>query len=137
MKLYTYYASKDSLDNFIRLGIIPTIILRNIRESNILMPYADTYVHLRELSPSTDLFQKFKNNQIDVEEYHYQYLIELLDRHISTFNLYKKFKSLCRICNTDKIVLLGYSIDPNYCHRRALAEFLGKIWNIEIDEWSD
>ena len=137
MKIYTSYVSKDNLNKFISLGFLPIFILRNIRNSKLLSSYADTCIHLRELSPSTELFHQFKSGEIDVEEYHYQYLLELLDRHISTLDIYKRLEFLCSLCNAPGVVLLGYEEDKNLCHRKALSEFLSWLWRTEINEWVD
>jgi hypothetical protein len=70
-----------------------------------------------------------------VEEYHYSYLLELLDSNISTYDIYGKLKILSELCDNSDIALLGYSEDPELCHRSALAKFLGQLWKVDIVEW--
>jgi len=136
MNIFTSFASEDNLRLIIENNYLPIIILRNIRNSKCLNKYSDTCIHFRELSPSTELFQSYKNNEIDVEEYHYRYILELLDRNLNTQSIYKEFIFLNNLVSAKGLILLGYEEDPHLCHRSALAEFLGRLWNCTILEWN-
>ena len=106
-----------------------------MRDSKLLGVYSDTCLHLRELSPSTELLKSYKNNEITREEYKIKYLTELIFRNISINNLMTKFKTLDNIVSPSGIVLLGYPKNPEECHRRFLAEFLENLTGYTINEW--
>ena len=110
-------------------------IIRNMRDSKLIGQYSDTCLHLRNLSPSTELLHRFKNNIINREEYKDQYLLEIVSRNISFSDLIMKFSVLDKMVSSSGIVLLGYNQDPELCHRRFLAEFMEKITGYKIDEW--
>ena len=135
MKIYTSYISKENLEELIRLNYLPMFIIRNMRDSKLLGPYSDTCLHLRELSPSTELLQEFKGGMIDREEYRRRYLLEIIDRRLSISDLMTKFRTLDSIVSSSGIVLLGYSKDPKFCHREFLAEFLESLTGYTIEEW--
>jgi len=106
-----------------------------MRDSKLLGAYSDTCLHLRELSPSTELLWEFKKGNIDREEYKNKYLLELVERRISISDLITKFKTLDEMVSSSGIVLLGYPRDPEFCHRRFLAEFLENLTGYVIEEW--
>ena len=135
MKIYTSYISKENIEELVRLNYLPMFIIRNMRDSKLLGPYSDTCLHLRELSPSTELLWEFKKGEIDREEYRKRYLLELIDRRLSFTDLMVKFKTLDEMVSASGIVLLGYSKDPENCHRRYLAEFLEGLTGYVIEEW--
>lgn len=137
MKIYTSFASEENINKLISLNYLPIIVLRNIRNSKHLHQYSDTSIHFRELSPSTELYQSYKNGEIDIKEYHYNYLLELLDRKLNTQDIYKKFLFLNNLVSAEGVVLLGYEEDPKLCHRSILSEFLEKLWNCTIPEWKN
>ncbi len=137
MIIYTSYASRENFEKLVKLNYLPIIILRNIRNSKLLSPYSDTYIHLRELSPSTELYQSWKNREIGISEYRDRYLLELIERRINTQEIYKNLEFLCNLTEARGIVLLGYEEKCELCHRRFLAEFLKELWGIEIWEWKN
>jgi len=136
INLFTSYATKDNLENLVSHSYLPVIILRNIRSSKLLSPYSDTSIHLRELSPSTELFHKYRDGLIGVEEYHHQYLLELIERKLSFYDIRKRLIFLNNLVSAEGVVLLGYEEDPEKCHRSALARFLKELWKQEIYEWN-
>lgn len=135
MKILTSFISKENLDSLIDLNYLPIFIIRNMRDSSLLNRYSDTCLHLRELSPSTELLSKFKNNTISVEEYRNRYLVEIVLRNISFSRLITKFSTLNDLTMSSGIVLLGYNENPELCHRRFLAEFMESVTGYKIDEW--
>lgn len=137
MIIYTSYASRENLKKFIELNYLPIIVLRNIRNSKLLSPYSDTCIHLRDLSPSTELYQSWKNGEIDIKEYKNRYLFELIDRRLNTQEIYKNLEFLIELTEAKGIILLGYEEDYKLCHRSFLAEFLGELWGMRIWEWTD
>ena len=106
-----------------------------MRDSKLIGQYSDTCLHLRNLSPSTELLNQFRNNLISREEYKNQYLLELVLRRISFSDLIMKFKALDQMVSSSGIVLLGYNENPDLCHRRFLAEFMEKLTGYKINEW--
>ena len=135
MNIYTSYASEENLKELVSQGYLPFIILRNIRDSRLLGPYSDTSIHLRELSPSTELYHEFRDGKISIEEYKHQYLLEIIERRISFYDLRKRLSFLSDLVNAEGVVFLGYTEDPERCHRSALSEFLSHLWKQEITEW--
>ena len=135
MIIYTSYVSEENFNNLVKLNYLPIIILRNIRNSKILSPYSDTCIHLRNLSPSTELYQAWKNGEIKREEYRSRYFLELVDRKLNTQEIYRNLEFLSTLTGAKGIVLLGYEKDRTLCHRSFLGEFLSELWEMEIVEW--
>lgn len=135
MKIYTSFISRENLDLLVSLNYLPMFIIRNMRDSKLIGQYSDTCLHLRNLSPSTELLNQFRNNLISREEYKNQYLLELVLRRISFSDLIMKFKALDQMVSSSGIVLLGYNENPDLCHRRFLAEFMEKLTGYKINEW--
>ena len=124
LKLYTSYVTPENLVYFSEREILPIFIIRNISNSNIIGKYSGTPIQFKELSPTTDLFQKLKFGEINFETYQKGYVIELAEINFST--IIKKLERLAEECSAVGIVLMGYEEDPSLCHRSLLADILNK-----------
>lgn len=82
------------------------------------------YEHKINLAPSENILKDFKNKEISWPEYETRYLQLLHDRHIADKLSTNDVADACFLC-AEKT--------PHHCHRRLLAEYLQKEWNIAMD----
>lgn len=134
MKLYTSYLSEENLDKLVKQNYLPIFIIRNLRNSRLVWQYSDSCLHFRTLTPSTDLFQQYKSGLIGIDKYKHEYLLELVDRKLSFTGILEKLTFLNDLVEAKGVVLLGYEVNPELCHRSALSALLSKLWNLEIQE---
>lgn len=122
IKIITSFVTPYTLNYFIKKELLPIFILRNIRNSDLIGKYSDSAVHLKDLSPSNELFQSRRDRKIDIEEYKKRYLDEI--KHINLNQILKRFTNLQEICGANGIVLMSYGSNALECHRTFLAEYL-------------
>lgn len=118
----TSFVSPITLKFFIEKNYLPIIIIRNIKNSELIGKYSDTSIHFKDLAPSDKLFQDKRDSLINFDEFSKKYIIE-----ISKINLRKiinKFEYLSQISGSTGIVLLGYGSNNKNCHRSILAGLL-------------
>ncbi|MCU0332703.1 MAG: DUF488 domain-containing protein [Ignavibacteriaceae bacterium] len=71
---------------------------------------------LPEIAPTKDLVTRYKNNEIDIEQYTREYIRTLRERGLTPE------KALVLI--PDRAILLCYEAPGDFCHRRVLAEWI-------------
>ena len=83
------------------------------------------YLHLSELAPTQDILDAYKKNKGDWKIYEKQFLELMEKRHIENKISKEVINNGCLLCSED---------EPDYCHRRLVAEYLQKRWgNMKID----
>jgi uncharacterized protein (DUF488 family) len=83
-----------------------------------------TYEHKIDLAPSENILKDFKDKRIGWPEYEDRYLQLLHDRHIAEKLTSDDVAGSCFLC-AEKT--------PHQCHRRLLAEYLQREWNIAME----
>lgn len=73
------------------------------------------YEHRLDFAPSKDLLDKIRKKEISWQQYEQGYLKVLKDRGINRNKELSIVHQCCLLCSEH---------DPQYCHRRLLAEFL-------------
>lgn len=130
LKILTSYVSRENLDKFVKSEILPIFIIRNISGSRLISQYSGTILQFKQLSPQTELFQRYKSGEIDFERYQKEYVIGLAGLNYS--NLIKRLEYLQELSGANSVVLLGYEKDPDMCHRTLLSDILNRTGLLEI-----
>jgi uncharacterized protein (DUF488 family) len=82
------------------------------------------YVHIPDLAPSPELFDRYKRGGQAWTEYEAEFLSLMKQRKIEKTVPRKLLDGSCLLCSEDK---------PDHCHRRLIAEYLRDRWeNVEI-----
>lgn len=82
------------------------------------------YEHKIDLAPSENILKDFKDKRIGWPEYEDRYLQLLHDRRIAEKLTSDDVTGSCFLC-AEKT--------PHQCHRRLLAEYLKREWNIAME----
>lgn len=77
------------------------------------------YVHLPQLAPSEDLLKGYRSKSMSWPEYEQKYMQLLGDRDASQFIDMALFDRACLLCS---------EATPEHCHRRLLAEYIGRLF---------
>ncbi len=85
---------------------------------------SSAYEHKIDLAPSETILKDFKDKKISWPEYESRYLQLLHDRHIADKLSANETTDTCFLC-AEKT--------PHHCHRRLLAEYLQREWNIAME----
>lgn len=121
--IYTSYVSEENLEIIVKeLNLLPIFILRSIRNSELIGKYSGTAIHLRNLAPTSPLYQAYRDGLIDFTEYSKRFIIELSD--IKLYEVIEKLESLCDISEASGAVLMGYGDDPNTSHRKIISDLI-------------
>lgn len=131
LKILTSYVSRENLDKFVKSEILPIFIIRNISGSRLISQYSGTIIQFKQLSPQTELFQRYRRGEIDFERYQKEYVIGLAGLNYS--NLIKRLEYLQELSGANSVVLLGYEKDPDMCHRTLLSDILNRTGLLEIE----
>ena len=131
LKILTSYVSRENLDRFVKSEILPIFIIRNISGSRLISQYSGTILQFKQLSPQTELFQRYRSGEIDFERYQKEYVIGLAGLNYS--NLIKRLEYLQELSGANSVVLLGYEKDPDMCHRTLLSDILNRTGLLEIE----
>lgn len=131
LKILTSYVSRENLDKFVKSEILPIFIIRNISGSRLISQYSGTILQFKQLSPQTELFQRYRSGEIDFERYQKEYVIGLAGLNYS--NLIKRLEYLQELSGANSVVLLGYEKDPNMCHRTLLSDILNRTGLLDIE----
>jgi len=123
LKINTSFVSPATLERFRSNNILPIFIVRNIENSELIGQYSGSPVHLRELSPSNELFRKKRDKALSIDEFKKLYAIEITER-VDLKRIIDKLESLVELSGARSIVLLGYGSDYDSCHRSVLAKIL-------------
>ena len=129
LKLSTSYVSPLTLPKFVENEILPVFVIRFIKNSKLIGKYDRTAFHLKELSPSNELFQEKRDGEIDFLEFSKRFTIELSNLNFD--DEIKKLENLKEFFRAKSIVLLGYGSDPSKCHRSVLRDILNKSGLLE------
>lgn len=123
LKINTSFVSPATLEKFRSNNILPIFIVRNIENSELIGQYSGSPVHLKELSPSNELFRKKRDKALSIDEFKKLYAIEITER-VDLKRIIDKLESLVELSGARSIVLLGYGSDYDSCHRSVLAKIL-------------
>ncbi len=122
LKVYTSYVSEENIEYFSKEDILPVFIIRNISNSPIISKWSGSPIHIKDLSPRTELFQRYKRGIIDFDTYIREYVIGLAS--VNFYGLMKRLETLATSTGAKGIVLMGYVTDPEKCHRKVLGEMI-------------
>jgi len=82
------------------------------------------YVHLPDLAPTQQMLDEYKKERGDWQVYERRFLELMQQRRIETTVSREIIADGCLLCSEDQ---------PNYCHRRLVAEYLARHWpGVEI-----
>ncbi len=82
------------------------------------------YVHLPYLAPTQEMLADYRKNHRDWNIYERQFLDLMCERRIEERIPEETIDDACLLCSEDK---------PHRCHRRLVADYLGRHWgNIEV-----
>lgn len=123
LKINTSFVSPATLERFRSNNILPIFIVRNIENSELIGQYSGSPVHLKELSPSNELFRKKRDKALSIDEFKKLYAIEITER-VDLKKIIDKLESLVELSGARSVVLLGYGSDYESCHRSVLAKIL-------------
>jgi hypothetical protein len=123
LKINTSFVSPTTLERFRSNNILPIFIVRNIENSELIGQYSGSPVHLKELSPSNELFRKKRDKALSIDEFKKLYAIEITER-VDLKRIIDKLESLVELSGARSVVLLGYGSDYDSCHRSVLAKIL-------------
>lgn len=123
LKINTSFVSPATLERFRSNNILPIFIVRNIENSELIGQYSGSPVHLKELSPSNELFRKKRDKALSIDEFKKLYAIEITER-VDLKRVVDKLESLVELSGARSVVLLGYGSDYESCHRSVLAKIL-------------
>ena len=122
--IYTSFVSPLSLPEFIEKGLLPIFIIRSIGNSNLIKSYEGSPVHMKDLSPSSELFRKKRDKLITIDEFKKLYAIEI--SNVSLERVIKDLEMLVEISGASGVVLLGYGSNKDICHRGVLSNILNE-----------
>lgn len=123
LKINTSFVSPATFERFRSNNILPIFIVRNIENSELIGQYSGSPVHLKELSPSNELFRKKRDKALSIDEFKKLYAIEITER-VDLKRVIDKLESLVELSGARSVVLLGYGSDYDSCHRSVLAKIL-------------
>ena len=123
LKINTSFVSPATLERFRSNNILPIFIVRNIENSELIGQYSGSPVHLKELSPSNELFRKKRDKALSIDEFKKLYAIEITER-VDLKRVIDKLESLVELSGARSVVLLGYGSDYDSCHRSVLTKIL-------------
>lgn len=123
LKINTSFVSPATLERFRSNNVLPIFIVRNIENSELIGQYSGSPVHLKELSPSNELFRKKRDKALSIDEFKKLYAIEITER-VDLKRVVDKLESLVELSGARSVVLLGYGSDYDSCHRSVLAKIL-------------
>jgi len=83
------------------------------------------YVYLPQLAPTQEILDAFKKNHGDWAEYERRFVELLRERRIENTVSRDTLDGACLLCSEDQ---------PDFCHRRLVAEYLQAKWgSVEIE----
>lgn len=132
LKIYTSFVSPLTLHEFMEKDLLPIFIVRNISNSELIGNYSRTPVHCYQLSPSTDLYRKKRDNLITEEEFEKLYAIEM--SNVDLESIVKDWELLAECSGAKGLVLLNYGSSETY--RKTLRDILNgsEIFEQQVQE---
>jgi uncharacterized protein (DUF488 family) len=83
------------------------------------------YVHLPDLAPTQAMLDEYKKKRGSWSEYETRFLDLMAQRRIEETVPRALIDGGCLLCSEDS---------PDHCHRRLVAEYLGRKWgNVEVE----
>lgn len=123
LKIRTSFVSPMNMDAIIGEGWLPVFIIRNIQNSQLIGKYSRSSIHFFWLAPSSQLFHRWRDNEISDEDYRQFYLAEIIN-NVDIEEVLDKFDILLRTSGAKGIVMMGYGQDYQKCHRSVLSKFI-------------
>lgn len=120
LRIYTSFVSPTTLELFVEKDMLPLFALRSIANSTLIGKYSETPIHLKELSPSTEIFRARRDGLITQEEYQRRYALEISKLDIR--KILRKLELLQELSGANGVVILGYGSSYDVCHRKVLAD---------------
>jgi uncharacterized protein (DUF488 family) len=81
------------------------------------------YVHLPELAPTKPLLKAYRGGELCWEDYADRFLSLLAGRKVEALVDPELLQDGCLLCSEHQ---------PHFCHRRLVAEYLGKSWGLGL-----
>ena len=82
------------------------------------------YVHLPELAPTKEMLDGYKKEHKNWDRYETEFLTLMEQRKIENEIPKEVIVDGCLLCSEN---------EPHYCHRRLVAEYLNKRWEMSIE----
>jgi uncharacterized protein (DUF488 family) len=83
------------------------------------------YVHVPALAPTRDILTAYQRKQGDWPLYERRFLKLMRERQVERTIARDLIDGACLLCSEEK---------PDHCHRRLVAEYLGRHWgNLDIE----
>lgn len=122
----TYFARLDKLKER-----FPNAIFISVTRSSKIQVTA----HFLQLAPSWDLISRHKSGVTSDEEYTEEYLSQI--KQISHIDSSMKLLKTLAETKGRTAFLLCYEAPGKFCHRYILADYLSKLFGVEITEFMD
>ena len=141
MKIYTIGFTKKSAKEFfsiLKKNNIKTILDVRLNNNSQLFGFAKypdlpfflkelcdiNYIHDTDFAPTKDLLKDYKSKNINWETYEHEFNNIIIKR-----NICEKIKKL----DLDRLCLLCSEKEPDFCHRRLIAEYIKEMYEgVEI-----
>ena len=82
------------------------------------------YEHVPDLAPTREILHAYRNEHKNWDTFENAFLSLMKERGVEKLPLRQRIANACLLCSEDQ---------PANCHRRLVAEYLGRHWgNIEI-----
>jgi len=141
MSVFTIGFTKKSAEKFFRLlasnsvRLLVDVRLHNVSQLAGFAKRDDLKFFLRELcqteyhhtpvlAPEDQMLKNYKNKEISWQMYEGKFLDLMEKRNIESLFSPSDLESACLLCSEDK---------PHYCHRRLVAEYLNKTWDVSLE----
>ena len=122
VKLYSSHLDKLKLRKAISENLLPVFLIRSIWKIGYIAQWSETPIHLKELSPSNELFWDYRDEIITEIEYQKKLLIELSNLDLQEIIL--RLENLKNISGASGVILFGKSGED------LIAELLWNTGNL-------
>lgn len=131
----TSFVSPFTIQKFKKEDWLPFFCLRSIYNSTLIGSYTNTSIHLKELSPTSKLYQEFRDGQINFDIYSQKFIEEI--KGVDLKELIERIEYMCNLCDAKGAVLLSYGTDPTISHRSVLKDLINdlKILKNPVEEF--
>jgi len=133
---FTKHSAKDFFESLKSAGVTKLIDIRINKTSQLAgfakgsdLPYflevsaGITYDSIENLAPTKDLLNSYRSKEITWDDFEDLYLKQIKSSHALDSLIQNDFENACLLCSEHA---------AEKCHRRILAEELGKLWGIQI-----
>ena len=118
---YTGYYAKTK--KYEEAGLIPVAI------SDITPSFYEGMCY-REFAPRYEMFQRWKNGEINNTDYTQEY-----KNYLNTLNKEEIREDLDSPYQTGNLIFLCYEKPGDFCHRHVLADWLEENFGYDVKEW--